>query len=184
MKISLIAAMTPGTNIIGKNGGIPWRLPSDLKKFKELTTGKTVVMGRKTYESIGRPLPNRTNIVISKNLNLEEFPGNDGRFAGCTLVSSTEEAMGAAKAIGKDLMVIGGESVYTSFLPYADELLLTYVFGAFDGDTLFPSLMKFDNPKYPDDVWQPWKIVEVGTPTKEEKDECWHIFCKYEKRYG
>jgi len=162
MKISLIAAMTPGNHVIGKNNQIPWKLPSDMKKFKELTTGKAVVMGRKTYESIGRPLPNRINIVITS----QKYKA-DGFF----VANSIDEAIQIAKDNSvENLMVIGGNGIYTKFMDFADELLLTFVLEALEGDTCFPAI---DNSLY--------KMVECSDPLKGENDECFHVFCKFEK---
>jgi dihydrofolate reductase len=166
MKIAIIAAMTPGTNVIGKDGDIPWKLPSDMKRFKLMTNGKAVVMGRKTYESIGKPLPNRTNIVITRN--------QDFRAPGCIIVSSAIEAVGAAKGSGADeLWAIGGERVYREFMQrHANEMHLTFVLGVFNGDTYFPSI----------DSYSSFKMTECSDPIKNEGDECFHIFCKYEKQ--
>lgn len=127
MIISLIAAM--GRNrIIGKNNSLPWKLPADMKRFKELTMGKPVVMGRKTFESIGKPLPNRTNIIITRDKNYNA--------QGCIVVHSLNEALEAAK--GDEIMVAGGEQIFREFLPKAKRMYLTFIDEDFDGDAYFP----------------------------------------------
>lgn len=125
--VTMIAAM--GLNReIGKDNKLLWNLPQDLKRFKELTTGKTVVMGRKTYESIGRPLPNRRNIVLSKDKDL--------LIPGCEVFDSVLEVLGLG-----DITVIGGEEIYKLFLPFTRKLELTVVLDTFsDADTFFPEL--------------------------------------------
>ena len=128
MEISLIAALDRN-RLIGAGGQIPWRLPADLRYFKATTMGKPVVMGRKTHESIGRPLPGRENIVLTRR--------PDYRAPGCTVVHSIAAALAAA-GDAPELMVIGGSTVYGAFLPMADRLYLTYIDAAFDGDTYFP----------------------------------------------
>jgi len=127
MVISIIAAVSEN-GVIGKNNALPWKLPADLRHFKELTIGKPVIMGLKTFESIGKPLPDRTNIVLSKEK--VEIPG-------CTAVHSIEEAL---QAVGnaEEVMVIGGGSVYAQFLPKADRMYVTRVHAEVEGDTYFP----------------------------------------------
>lgn len=128
MRISLIAAMDRN-RVIGKNNKLPWKLPSDLKHFHDLTLGKTVVMGRRTFESIGRSLPNRTNIVITSD---------EGYSApGAKIVHSVAEAL---KAFGEDeeVMIIGGASIYKQFLPLATKIYLTQIDEDFEGDAYFP----------------------------------------------
>ena len=127
MNVTLIAAIAQN-GVIGREGQLPWRLPDDLARFKRLTTGKTVVMGRKTYESIGKPLPNRTNLVLTRTL--AEIPG-------CTIVRTVEAAL-AACAHEPELWVIGGEAVYAAFLDRADALELTHVEAEVEGDARFP----------------------------------------------
>ncbi len=125
-KISIIVAIDEN-GLIGKRNGLPWKLPADLKHFKDLTTGHIVIMGRKTYESIGKPLPNRTNIVISRNLNIP----------GCTTVKSLEEAT-AAVPDDQEIFVMGGAEIYKQFLPFTQKIYLTRVYHKFDGDIFFP----------------------------------------------
>lgn len=136
MHISLIAAMAHN-RVIGKNGDMPWHLPGELQYFKSLTMGKPIVMGRKTFESIGRPLPGRHNIVVSRSA--ENLP------AEVTVVPSPEAAIQAAQLRAEEdgrqleeLMVIGGGQIYAAFLPIATRLYLTHIDLNVDGDTWFP----------------------------------------------
>ena len=126
--ISLIAAMA-NNRVIGKNNQMPWHLPADLGHFKAVTLGKPIIMGRKTYESIGRPLPGRTNIILSRDTNYN--------VEGCECVSSLEEAI---KCVGdvEELMIIGGGYLYEQTLSQADRLYLTFIDLDVDGDTKFP----------------------------------------------
>ncbi len=130
MKISLIAAH--GKNLeIGKNNKLLWNLPEDLKRFRELTKNHTVVMGSKTFKSIGRLLPDRVNIVLSQN--------KDYKAEGCAVVHSTEEALEKAKKLEQsEIFIIGGGSIYKQFLPIADKLYITVVDKEYDADTFFP----------------------------------------------
>ncbi len=115
--------------VIGAHGALPWRLPADLKRFKDLTMGKPVLMGRKTQESIGRALPGRTNIVMSRNPALS--------ISGCTVVPSMEAALAWARDC-EEIMVIGGGSVYAATFPLAERIYLTEIHAELDGDTYFP----------------------------------------------
>ena len=131
MKISLIAAMA-SNRVIGLNNQMPWHLSADLKQFKKITMGSPILMGRKTFESIGKPLPGRTNIVISRN------PGFQA--SGCVQVNSTEAALDIACKTSDTLFVIGGAELYERLLPLTDTLYLTLINKAFVGDTFFPEL--------------------------------------------
>lgn len=126
--VSLIAAMA-NNRVIGKNNQMPWHLPADLGHFKSLTLGKPVIMGRKTYESIGRPLPGRRNIVISRN--------NHYKVEGCDTAVSLEDAMKLVNDV-EELMIIGGGHLYSQAMPLADRLYLTFIDLDVNGDTLFP----------------------------------------------
>jgi len=129
MRLSIVVAMD-GNRLIGKDSGLPWHLPADLAFFKKLTTGNTILMGRKTFYSIGRPLPNRRNIVITRNADIE--------ITGCEVVNSIEEALSLAQG-ETEVMVIGGAKLYQQILPIVDRLYITQIEGEFDGDTYFPS---------------------------------------------
>lgn len=127
----VVAAATNG--VIGRDGGMPWHLPADLAHFKRVTLGKPVLMGRRTHESIGGPLPGRLNLVLSKDRGYQA--------EGCRIVGSLAEAAAvAAREEAAELMVIGGGGVYAEALPLADRILLTRVHVAPEGDTYFPAL--------------------------------------------
>ena len=128
--LSIIVAMDRN-RLIGSNNGLPWRLPADLKHFKAITLGKPIIMGRKTYESIGRPLPERHNIVVSRTAVFSA--------PGCTTVSSADAALEAAGVV-PEVVVIGGAQLYTQLLPRVRRIYLTQIDAAFDGDTWFPEL--------------------------------------------
>ena len=126
--ISIIAALAQ-RRVIGRNNSLPWRLPADLRHFRRITLGHAVIMGRKNYESIGRPLPERLNIVLSTD---PDYPA-----PGCRVVTSLTEALDAA-AGDPEIFIIGGAQVYAQALPLAARMYLTLIDGVFDGDTWFP----------------------------------------------
>lgn len=128
--IALVVAMDE-RGLIGAGNRLPWRLPADLRHFKAITLGKAVVMGRKTYESIGRPLPKRTNIVVTRSA--------DYRVEGCRIAHGVGEAVGLA-ADSDEIMIIGGAVLYEACLPLARRIYLTRIHHAFRGDTYFPGL--------------------------------------------
>ena len=142
MKISLLAAL--GRNrVIGFENRLPWHLPDDMKHFRETTTGHSIVMGRRTFESVGRPLPDRNNIVLSRQ--------TAWRAPGVEAASDPEAALALAeKHVGQDLYVIGGEAVYEAFIDRASELLLTRVETECPGDAFFPF---FDEAGGPGSNW-------------------------------
>lgn len=127
--ISLIAALAEN-RVIGADKTLPWRLPNDLKHFRRLTTGHAVVMGRKNYESIGKPLPERTNIVVTRN--------RDYRAAGCLIAHSVDEALHLAKD-DPEIFVIGGADIFRETLMRAGRLYLTEVHATVPGDVYFPA---------------------------------------------
>lgn len=132
MRLSLIVAV--GENgVIGANGKLPWHLPADLKHFKTLTLGKPVIMGRKTFESIGKPLPQRQNIVVSRR--------SDYVAPGARVVPDLDSALWAAADVD-EAMVIGGEALYRAALPLADRIYWTEIHSAPDGDTFFPDFSR------------------------------------------
>jgi dihydrofolate reductase len=130
MTVSLVVAASTN-NVIGRDGELPWHLPDDLRHFKRITTGKPVIMGRRTFESIGRPLPDRQNIVMTRD--------PDYAAEGCEVVASVAEAMDVA-GDADEVMVIGGGQVYRDFLPRADRIYMTRVQAEVQGDTRFPSI--------------------------------------------
>lgn len=132
MRISLVVAMAEN-RVIGRAGGLPWHISADLKKFKALTLGKPVIMGRKTFQSIGRPLPGRTNIVITRDASYGEV--------GISVAAGLDAALGIAAGEGAgEAMVIGGGEIYRMALPLARRVYLTEVHIEVSGDTLFPAL--------------------------------------------
>ena len=131
MKISLIVAMA-ANRAIGLDNKMPWHLSADLKKFKAITMGSPIVMGRKTYESIGRPLPGRSNIIISRNLDYQQ--------AGCLVFNDIKAAIEASSKDAEEIFIIGGAELYKATLPHADNLYLTVINQDFDGDTFFPEI--------------------------------------------
>ncbi|WP_435104215.1 dihydrofolate reductase [Arhodomonas sp. AD133] len=128
--ITLIAAMTEN-RVIGRDGRLPWRLPADMRHFVATTRGKPVIMGRRNYADIGRPLPKRHNIVLTRNMDFQA--------PGCTVVHDLEAALAAA-GDAPEVMVIGGEQIYRLFLPRAHRIELTVIATRLDGDTFFPEL--------------------------------------------
>ena len=133
MKISLVAAVARA-GVIGRDGGLPWHLPDDLKRFKRLTSGHCIVMGRRTYESIGRPLPQRTSIVLTRGDALEPAES-------LVIVRSLDEALAAARGRGEDeAFVVGGAALYALALTRADTLHLTRIDASVAGDVRIPEL--------------------------------------------
>ncbi len=128
MLVSLIVAMDEA-GVIGRDNALPWRLPEDLKRFKALTLGKPILMGRKTFESIGKPLPGRRNIVLTRS--------RDWRHDGVDTVNSIEEALALVRE-APEIAVIGGEEIFKLALPLSRRIYLTEVHARVDGDTYFP----------------------------------------------
>jgi dihydrofolate reductase len=135
--ISLIVAMAQN-GVIGRGNALPWRLPEDLKRFKEYTLGKPILMGRKTFESIGRPLPGRANLVLTRDRRWQA--------EGVTVVHSVEEALQQARDC-EELVAIGGAEIYRLLLPLAHRIYLTHVHADVPGDTFFPA---FDPAQWDD----------------------------------
>ncbi|MFT7108999.1 MAG: dihydrofolate reductase [Psychrobacter glaciei] len=167
MKVALIAAFAQNL-VVGINNSLPWHLPEDLKYFKRTTSGKAIIMGRKTYESIGRPLPNRTNIVISRN--------PDFSAEGVVIVTSIEEAIKYAESVNMingvdEVMIIGGAAIYQASLPMADRLYLTHVHASVEGDAYFPKV-DFDQ----------WKEVAREDFNKDDSNPYDYSFSVYDKK--
>lgn len=134
--------------VIGKENDIPWRIPGEQKRFRSLTTGKTVIMGRKTFESIGKPLPNRRNLVITRDRTYVA--------EGCEIVGSLQEALALTKDEA-EVFIGGGETIYREALPIADRIYLTTIHSKIDGDTFFPEI---------GDEFQPVECIDVnGEPS-------------------
>lgn len=158
--ISLVVAASTN-NVIGVQGELPWKISDDLRRFKSLTMGKPIVMGRLTWESIGRALPGRQNIVISRSADFEA--------AGCDVVSSPVEALRAA-GNANEVMIIGGGQIYELFLPKANRVYLTRVHTEVDGDAFFPELDT-----------QTWTLTLAERHTADEKNEFNFEYRTYEK---
>ena len=150
MRISLIVALARN-RVIGRDNQLPWRLSADLQHFKRLTMGKPIVMGRKTCESIGKPLPGRTNIVVTRNSSFSA--------EGCRVVHSIDEALVAAGG-ADEVMIMGGENLYSQLLPRADRLYLTEVQAEVSGDAWFP---EFDATQ--------WQELERESHRADENNE-------------
>jgi dihydrofolate reductase len=157
MRISLVVAMADN-GVIGRAGGLPWHLPDDLKHFRALTLGKSVLMGRRTFESIGRPLPGRQSLVMSHALSVAPAPE-------VHLVATLAQACACADAWAGDqaeLCVIGGAQIYALALPYADRIHLTQVHAAIAGDVFFPG---FPAPGAAGESMAGWReSARVGHP--------------------
>lgn len=175
MNISIIAAMGRNREL-GFGNQLPWHLPDDLKRFKALTTGHVIVMGRKTYEAIGRPLPNRTNVVITRNKGFSAH--------GCVVVNSMEDAIKTAEtsrsSVGAnsantansadEIFVIGGAEIYKLALPFANRMYLTHVDADMNADVYFPEFNEKE-----------WRIVKTEPHARDEKHPYSFVFKVYER---
>lgn len=151
MKVSLIVAMA-NNRVIGQRGRLPWRIPADMRHFKETTMGKPIIMGRKTYESIGIALPGRKNIVVTSNPTIDN--------PDLVLVKSVHAALKKADEGNGEVMVIGGGQIYAAALPLADRIYMTEVHKDFEGDAFFP---RFDKALWKEVARQDFK-AEGKTP--------------------
>lgn len=151
-------------NVIGKDNDLIWHLPADLKHFKSLTMGHPMIMGRKTFEAIGKPLPGRTSIIITTQKNYQA--------EGCVVVHSLEEAIAKGRELdAEQVSIIGGANVYKQALPLADILYVTRVHASFEGDAYFPEL--------PDDAWQ---VVEQEHHEPDEKNKYSYTFLTLKRK--
>lgn len=155
--ISLLVAYANG-RVIGKDGQMPWHLPNDLKYVKETTTGHTVVMGRKTFQSIGKPLPNRRNVILTRDRNFKP--------PGVEVVHSKADVL----ALG-DVFILGGANVYKQFLDDADRLYITEIDLDTEGDTFFPEWNR-----------EAFSLVSVKQGTVDERNKHPHTFYVYERK--
>ena len=160
MQIALIVAMS-SNGVIGVDNRMPWHLSADLKRFRRITWGKPILMGRRTHESIGKPLPGRQNIVLTTN--------PDYRAEGCRVVHSPDEALGLASD-APEIMVIGGAALYKTFLPLTQRLYLTLIHQEFPGDTCFPEI-----------DWAEWQETQREIVTGDESGLD-YSFIDYERR--
>ena len=162
MSISIIVAIAEN-NAIGKNNELLWHISEDLKRFKRLTIGHKVIMGKNTFLSLpNRPLPDRTNIVISDDPN--------DRFEGCEMAYSISEAMEMCHP-EEECFVIGGGMIYRQFLEYASKLYLTQVFKTFDADTFFPDI-----------YYDEWEVIERETHPPDDKNDFAYAFITYQRK--
>lgn len=154
VRVTIVAAVARN-GVIGAAGTIPWKLPGEQARFKQTTMGHVLVMGRRTYDSIGRPLPGRTTVVVTRQHGWQPEGGLPG---GLLVAGSVESALAWAGEIDEEVFVVGGAGVYAEALPLADRLLLTWVDAEPDGDTFFPAV-----------TWQDWRELE------EEPHEGWTL---------
>ncbi|MGB1581360.1 MAG: type 3 dihydrofolate reductase [Nevskiales bacterium] len=154
-RISLIVAMDEN-NLIGRDNDLPWRLPNDLQYFKRVTMAKPLIMGRKCFDSIGKPLPGRRNIVLTRN--------DAWHAEGVELASSLDQAL-ALTAGDKEVMVIGGAQIYAQALPRVERIYLTRVHNEFEGDTYFPEI-----------DWQHWDEISREEHEADERNAWPHSF--------
>jgi dihydrofolate reductase len=159
--ISIVVAASTN-NVIGVNGELPWKLSDDLKRFKALTMGKPIVMGRLTWESIGRPLPGRQNIVITRDQSY--------RAEGCDVVASPVEALRAAGDVG-EVMIIGGGQIYDLFMPKAGRIYLTRVKSDLEGDAWFQNI----DPAT-------WQLTSTESHAADDRNEFDFEFRTYERQ--
>ncbi len=161
-KLTILVAKSEN-NVIGNDNELIWHLPNDLKRFKQLTTGHPIIMGRKTYESIGKPLPNRTNIVITRN--------REWNPEGVLVVNSLTEAIEKGRELDAEIYIIGGGNIYEQAMDWADVLEVTEVHQSFEGDTKFPEIdLKI------------WKEVFRENFKKDEKNEFDYSFVTYKRK--
>lgn len=160
MKISLVVAKSKN-HVIGKNNQLPWHLPADLQHFKKITMGKPILMGRKTAESIGKPLPGRRNIVITRNKR--------HKMQGFEIYHSIETALQALET-ETEIMIIGGANLYAQLLSRADDIYLTIIDAEFEGDTFFPAV-----------DFSQWKLISDEKYLPDEKNKYGYCFLHYEK---
>ena len=158
--LTIIAAIAKN-NVLGKNNQLIWHLPADLKRFKKTTSGHCVIMGRKTYESLGKPLPNRTNIVITRDKNFKAD--------GCVIVHSLNEAIKKAKKDDSPF-ILGGANIYKQAITLADVLDLTFVHHNFEGDVFFPEIDT--------SVWKETSRQDFKADAKNKYD---YSFVKFER---
>lgn len=159
--ISFIVAMDKN-RVIGKDNQLPWHLPADLKYFKKITMGHPIVMGRKTHESIGKPLPGRENIIVTRN--------NTYTADGCIVIHSMDELLQLKERAG-EVFVIGGAELFHTLFPYADRLYITQIEHEFEGDTYFPQYKEED-----------WRLVSSVKGIKDESNPYDYFFNLYERR--
>jgi dihydrofolate reductase len=160
--ISFIVAMDEA-KAIGKNNQLPWHLPEDLKFFKQITMGHPIAMGRKTFESIGRPLPGRENIIITRN--------DAYKREGCTVFYSVADFIAYCQQKAEEVFVIGGAEIFQETFSYAERLYITHIHHEFSGDTFFP---EFDEHN--------WELTSRSMGIKNEQNPYDYDFCLYVRK--
>ncbi|TWI60090.1 dihydrofolate reductase [Halalkalibacter nanhaiisediminis] len=158
--MSFIVAMDKN-RVIGKDNQLPWHLPSDLAYFKKITSKNTIIMGRKTFESIGRPLPKRRNIILTRN--------QDFQAEGCEVIHDTQAVVELCKQ-ENECFVIGGSELFSLFFEDVDRLYITYINEEFPGDTYFPEMKESE-----------WQLLSAEQGTVDEKNHYRHEFRVYER---
>jgi len=158
--ISIVVAMDRN-RLIGSGGSLPWHLPADLRHFKRTTMGKSVIMGRRTHQSIGKPLPGRVNIVVTSD---REYPA-----PGCAVASSLDGAIDAAEE-AQEIMIIGGAELYRQALPRTGRIYLTRIDAAFKGDTWFPEI-----------DWKEWRVREEAEFSADDRNAFKYSFLTLER---
>lgn len=160
--IAFIVAMDKN-RVIGKDNKLPWHLPEDLKFFKRVTIGNKVIMGRKTFESIGKPLPQRENIILTRNKN---FTAD-----GCTIVTSVEEIKNYESQTNEELFIIGGAEIFNQTFSITNRLYITFIDEEFDGDTFFPGFNKNE-----------WNLISKEKGIRDEKNPHDYYFLVYDRK--
>jgi dihydrofolate reductase len=150
-------------NVIGKDNGLIWHLPADLRHFKQITMGHPILMGRKTYESIGKPLPGRTSIIVTTQKDYEA--------EGCIVTHSLQEALEKAKQLDEAIYIIGGAEIYKRALPLTDTIYLTRLHHTFDGDVYFPELKEAE-----------WESMEQEHHEPDEKNKYSYSFLTLKRK--
>jgi dihydrofolate reductase len=164
MRISIIVAAAEN-GVIGRGGELPWRLSADLRRFKQITMGHTIIMGRRTWESIGRPLPGRQSIVVTRQINYRT------EFAELTVAEGLDSAFQIVEStLDNEAFVVGGAELYQTALPRADRLYFTRVNASVEGDTFFPEV-----------AWGQWRLIESEQHSADDKNEHPYAFEIYER---
>lgn len=161
--MTAIVVAAAENNVIGKDNGLVWHLPADLRHFKQITMGHPILMGRKTYESIGKPLPGRTSVIVTSQ---EDYAAD-----GCLVAHSLQEAIEQAKALDENIYIIGGAEIYKKALPLTDTIYLTRLHHVFDGDVYFPELDEKE-----------WETVEQEHHEPDEKNKYSYSFLTLKRR--
>ncbi|MBN8190659.1 dihydrofolate reductase [Bacillus sp. NTK074B] len=160
--ISFIWAMDQN-QLIGKDNGLPWRLPEDLKFFKRTTNGHGIVMGRKTFDSIGKPLPHRDNVILTRNTSFQR--------EGCMVLHSVEEVVKWSEERDDEIFIVGGREIYKQFIPLVEKLYVTEIHHEFEGDTTMPSI-----------PWEEFICLSSEKGIKDEKNPYDYEFKVYKRK--